>query len=134
MVGARECIWPATPDSVPVARRLAMAWASELGAGAQQLADIALAVSEACTNVVLHAYPRGEPGAFRVRVEDEDGVRVLVTDWGLGMRPRPDSPGLGLGLPVIAQLTTSLEVRTGEGDSGTTVVMVFGAVRREAPA
>ena len=122
-----ERTFPAIPDSVPDARRLATAWARELGAGPDKLADIALAVSEACTNAVLHAYAGEPPGRFRVRVERAEGVRVLVTDWGHGMRPRHDSPGLGLGLPVIARLTTSLEVRTGEGESGTTLVMAFGS-------
>ncbi len=122
-----ERIFPAIPDSVPDARRQATAWASELGAGPDKLADIALAVSEACTNAVLHAYVGEQPGSFRVRVERGEGVRVLVTDWGRGLRPRHDSPGLGLGLPVIARLTTSVEVRTGEGEAGTTLVMAFAA-------
>ena len=122
-----ERTFPAIPDSVPDARRLATAWAGELGAGPEQLADIALAVSEACTNAVIHAYAGEQPGSFRVRVERDEAVRVLVTDWGHGMRPRDDSPGLGLGLPVIARLTTSLEVRPGGEDEGTTLVMAFAA-------
>ena len=36
------------------------------------------------------------------------------------MRPRPDSPGLGLGLPLIAQMAASFEVH--ERDSGGTEV------------
>ena len=123
-----ERTFPAVPDSVPDARRLAIAWASELGAEPDQLGDIALAVSEACTNAVIHAYVGRQPGSFRVRVERGDGVRVLVTDWGHGMRPRHDSPGLGLGLPVIARVTTSLAVRSGEGE--TTLVMAFGGAQR----
>src|SRR3712207_9020716 len=44
--------------------------------------------------------------------EPEDGcVLVTVSDEGSGMRPRPDSPGLGLGLPLISQMTHSFEVR-----------------------
>jgi serine/threonine-protein kinase RsbW len=123
---AQEQTWPATPESVPEARRTATAWARALGAAEERLGDIALAVSEACTNAVVHAYAGDRPGSFRVCVEpDAVGVRVLVTDWGHGMRPRHDSPGLGLGLPVIARLTSSLEVRSGAGDEGTTLVMAF---------
>ena len=130
MRSPRERIWPAQPESVPDARRVATGWARELGAGADRLADIALAISEACTNAVIHAYAGEQPGSFRVRVERAQGhLRVLVTDWGHGMRPRTDSPGLGLGLPVIARLATSLEVRSGEGAAGTTLVMAFGLSR-----
>ena len=58
--------------------------------------DIALAVTEACTNVVVHAYEGREPGEIKVEVDRlEDSVRVLVTDSGYGLRPRPDSPGSG---------------------------------------
>jgi anti-sigma regulatory factor (Ser/Thr protein kinase) len=123
-----EGLWPARPESVPDARRAATAWASDVGAATEQLGDIALAVSEACTNAVLHAYVGATPGSFRVCVERTgEAIRVLVTDWGHGLRPRPDSPGLGLGLPVIASLTTSMEVHTGDEEAGTTLVMAFAA-------
>ena len=123
----REQVWPARPESVTEARRAATLWASEIGADEERQCDIALAVSEACTNAVIHAYDEREPGRFRVCVERADGtVRVVVTDWGRGMRPRFDSPGLGLGLPVITRVASSLEVRVREGEPGTTLVMAFG--------
>ena len=65
--------------------------------------DISLAVSEAATNVVLHAYVGdSEPGplVLSARVMD-DRVHVVIRDHGRGMTPRPDSPGLGLGLPLM---------------------------------
>jgi serine/threonine-protein kinase RsbW len=42
-----------------------------------------------------------------------------------GMRPRPDSPGLGLGMPLISDLATSLEVADSDGDAGTLLRMTF---------
>ena len=54
---------------------------------------------------------------------------VVVADEGRGMLPRTDSPGLGLGLPLIAQMTQSLEVHDRQG-GGTEIRMSF-ALRRD---
>jgi serine/threonine-protein kinase RsbW len=116
----------ATADAVPSARHAVVAFAEELGIRGTLLRDIALAVSEACTNVVLHAY-RGhdEPGEFEVTVRRPgDELEVSVSDGGVGMLPHADSPGLGIGLPLIAELTRKLEVRA-DDDGGTTVLMRF---------
>jgi serine/threonine-protein kinase RsbW len=126
----RSWTWPARPESVPVARRVATGTAAELGADPGCLDDLALAVSEACTNVVIHAYRNLEGDArsaeFEVEVDrDEDSVRVLVTDHGCGMLPRTDSPGLGLGLPLIARMTKSMQVLPAPGEPGTTLCMAF---------
>ena len=51
-------------------------------------------------------------------------LSVVVRDEGRGVVPRADSPGLGLGLPLIATLTESLELGTGEDDA-TEVRMTF---------
>jgi len=68
---------------------------------------VALAVSEATTNVVMHAYrDRDDPGTFTLGLDIERGGLVIdVSDDGLGMAPRADSPGLGLGLPIISEVT-----------------------------
>jgi serine/threonine-protein kinase RsbW/stage II sporulation protein AB (anti-sigma F factor) len=117
--------YPARPEAVAAARRDTARRARELRVDPARLADLALAVSEAVTNVVLHAYRSGPPGLVRLEVSREgEEVHVTVSDQGGGMRPRPDSPGLGLGLPLIARLTASLEVSTGER-GGTTLCMTF---------
>ena len=51
-------------------------------------------------------------------------LAVAVRDEGHGMLPRPDSPGLGLGLPLIATLSESLELGRAEDDR-TEVRMTF---------
>jgi serine/threonine-protein kinase RsbW len=76
-----------------------------------KLSDIRLAVTEACANVVVHAYPDGHDGQMEVLASiGEETLTVLVRDWGRGIRPRPDSPGLGLGLSLIAALADSVEL------------------------
>ena len=49
---------------------------------------------------------------------------VVVRDWGQRMAPRPDSPGLGLGLPTIATLAGAFVVEDADG-SGTLLRMHF---------
>ncbi len=73
---------------------------------------VGVVVSEAVTNAVLHAYrDREQPGRVHVSASlDDDGVEVAVDDDGLGMRPRVDSPGVGLGLPLMADLADRVEV------------------------
>jgi anti-sigma regulatory factor (Ser/Thr protein kinase) len=90
----------------------------------QTLSDIKLAVTEACTNVVVHAYEGDEgPLAVAAYIRDRRLV-VVVSDEGRGIVPRPDSPGLGLGLPLIATLAESLELGTGANHE-TEVRMTF---------
>ena len=82
-------------------------FARERGAADALLIDLALAVTEAVTNSVVHAFIDREPGIVRARIQAApDELVVVVTDNGRGMQPRADSPGLGLGLPTIASLTT----------------------------
>ena len=89
------------------------------------LSDIGLAISEAVTNIVHHAYVGSEPGEIRVAVHiGEHEIEVLVEDDGRGMRPRPDSPGLGLGLPLIASLAARFETHASRA-GGTRLCMWF---------
>jgi serine/threonine-protein kinase RsbW len=112
--------------SVAEARSAVTAFAQSAGATADALAAVSLAVSEAVTNAVLHAYlDRETPGTVEVRAKCEDEkVVVVVSDAGRGMLPRTDSPGLGLGLPLIAQMAQSLEVHERDG-GGTEIRMSF---------
>ena len=119
---------PARAENVAVARHAIGGLADVLEVSDQTLADVKLAVTEACTNVVVHAYPDGEgPMAVRATV-DEDVLQVVVTDEGRGIVLRPDSPGLGLGLPLIATLAESLELGTGARQE-TEVRMTFRLLR-----
>ena len=126
--------YPARPDAVACARRDTTSEAERLGVDPARLPDLILAVSEAVTNAVLHAYRAGPPGVVRLEVgRAGDAVRVTVADEGGGMRPRPDSPGLGLGLPLIARVSASLEVSAGER-GGTMVRMTFPLRARSVAA
>ena len=119
-----ELTLPARPENVAVARHAIGGFADVLEVPDQTLADVKLAVTEACTNVVVHAYPDGD-GPMEVAAGVRDGrLTIAVRDEGRGMLPRPDSPGLGLGLPLIATLAESLELGTGANEE-TEVRMSF---------
>jgi serine/threonine-protein kinase RsbW len=115
---------PARAENVAVVRHAFGGLGEALSVPEQLLSDIKLAVTEACTNVVIHAYPDGE-GPMEVRaVLGDEQLSIVVRDQGRGVMPRADSPGLGLGLPLIATLTESLELGTGDDDA-TEVRMTF---------
>ena len=109
-----ELTLPARAENVAVVRHAFGGLGDVLDVPDQTLSDIKLAVTEACTNVVVHAYPDREGGsASRALVDDRRLTVVVVDDRAAASCPRPDSPGLGLGLPLIATLAESLELGTG---------------------
>src|SRR5688572_10425275 len=80
---------PAQPVNVAVIRQALSGVAESLEISAAVLADINMAVTEACTNVILHAYPES---AGRVEVDvfpNGRQVDVIVRDSGSGFMPRP---------------------------------------------
>jgi anti-sigma regulatory factor (Ser/Thr protein kinase) len=107
-------------------RNAVLTLADACGMSEDARADIALAVSEACTNVVMHAYiDAPAPGALTVAAAHHDGELVVaVRDEGRGMLPRTDSPGLGLGLSLIGRLAQQLEISQ-NGARGTELRMSF---------
>jgi len=117
--------YPAVADSVPRAREEAKGFAESAGASEDQLDAIRLAVSEAATNVVVHAYD-GAPGEIQLNAcVDEEALWIEVADEGVGLRPRIEGRGLGVGLALISQVTDAFTIATRES-GGTEVQMRFG--------
>ena len=120
-----DATWPAVAESVGTARHSVLAHLSAAQTSDPPLSDIGLAVSEAVTNVVHHAYVGREPGPVRVRVVFRPPeIEVMVQDEGSGMVPRPDSPGLGLGMPLIATVSERFDVQAPPG-GGTRLCIWF---------
>jgi len=111
-----ELTLPARAENVAVVRHAIGGLGEALDLDPQTLSDVKLAVTEACTNVVVHAYDGGE-GPMQVTADvSAEYLAVTVRDEGRGIVPRPDSPGLGLGLPLIATLTEALELGKDDHD------------------
>jgi anti-sigma regulatory factor (Ser/Thr protein kinase) len=78
------------PENVVLVRQVLRGLADTVGLDAIELNDISTAVSEACNNVVSHAYPDGE-GPLEVELRtSEDGLEVVVRDHGCGLSPQPE--------------------------------------------
>ena len=118
-----EATYPSTASGVGVMRREVAAFAGRAGMGDDGVGDVQLAVSEAATNAVVHAY-REHDGGLHVRAHVAGlELIVVVCDTGSGLAPRPDSPGLGLGMPLMASVTSRFHV-VSQG-RGTEVHMAF---------
>src|SRR5918994_2241370 len=116
---------PAKAENVAVVRHALAGLAERLGMDEASLADLKTVVTEACMNVVVHAYAGTEPGPLEIEAEsDFDGLTVLIRDHGSGIRPRPDveRPSLRIGLTLIAALSSSFEIKGG-ADKGTEIRM-----------
>jgi anti-sigma regulatory factor (Ser/Thr protein kinase) len=118
---------PARPENIAVVRQAIAGLADTVPIDPNVLADVNMAVTEACTNVILHAYPETVDGDIELHVVPADEeLTVVVRDTGEGIRPRPmqELGSWRLGLPLIAALA-DLEVTKGPRGHGTEVRMSF---------
>ena len=116
---------PAVAANVPLVRHALSGLAEAIEMEPAEVADLKTVVTEACMNVVAHAYDDDETGVLDVHAWPENGCLVVrVRDYGAGIRPLADVEhrSLRLGLPLIAALTRSFEV-SGAPGHGTEVRM-----------
>jgi len=120
---------PARPENVSVIRHVLGAFAEALKLPDDLVEDLRLAVTEACTNVVRHAYPPEVPGPVEITIRPtEDVVSVVVADHGRGIGSSSDTNGPGLGLPLIAAIADEVELQPVPG-GGSRVAMSFARHR-----
>jgi serine/threonine-protein kinase RsbW len=131
-----ELLLEASPANLRVIRRLVSEFGRALGADDETVYEIASAVNEAATNVVVHAY-EGRTGPVRVVATGGAGtVVVSVADEGLGeTAPTREATEHGRGLPLMRSFARDLEVR--RDPFGTRVQFAFSLDRergrRERP-
>lgn len=116
-------------ENVALVRQALSGVAGAVRLDSAMLADVKTAVSEACNNVVVHAYggERGPMEVYACPLGME--LMVVVSDEGEGIQPRPVEPDAGMqgvGLSLIQALTNSVEFGGGTGE-GTEVRMIFEA-------
>lgn len=107
----------AVADNVVVARQAISGFADAFAWDAHFVEDVRLAVSEACTNVVEHAYrSAASPGEMLLSIVIDAGrLVVAVRDSGGGFDARP-SPG-GVGLSLMAAVSDAMDVRSAPGST-----------------
>jgi serine/threonine-protein kinase RsbW len=126
--------FPAKPDYLLLARLTLSGIARELPLDEELLADLKLAVTEACGNAVRHAYADGD-GDISVVFAIEDGrLQMTVEDRGEGIRAPASLPDKeaqlsdpfesGMGMPIIRAIVDELAVEEGPEGRGTVVRMV----------
>jgi serine/threonine-protein kinase RsbW len=121
------------PQTLTIVRGMLSGVAELLEMDPELLDDLKTSVSEACNNVVLHAYG-DEPGPMTIRLfADEQEIRVVVDDEGVGIDGSPASDlSHGIGVSVIQALASQARFEAREG-GGTAVSMVFDARRDDIP-
>nr|WP_246345643.1 ATP-binding protein [Conexibacter arvalis] len=116
----------ALPANVALVRQALAGLADSLGVAPARAADMKIAVTEACTNAVVHAYENHD-GPLEVTMGvDHDRLVLTVRDRGHGLRPLPsegDGPPLGFGLALIASLSDEFGIAGGR--HGTEVRIAF---------
>src|SRR5215217_1205577 len=117
---------PAHPTAVARIRRAVADVARRCSADDDVLTRLELAVTEAATNVVLHAYrdPPHDGHIHTTACVKGDALEVTIRDDGVGMSPHPESPGLGLGLSLMAHEADRCEITT-PPSGGTEIRMRF---------
>ena len=110
---------PAEPKTLAQVRRMLRRWLLERGADEGDVAEVTIAVSEACANAIEHAYSPA-PASFKLDAIGENGeVTVAVRDEGRWRAPRGQNRGRGLSIIVAAMDDVQID-RT---EAGTEVVM-----------
>jgi serine/threonine-protein kinase RsbW len=127
-------VMPALPANVALVRQALAGTTDELGVEPARAADMKIALTEACTNVVVHAYG-DDTGPLEVTMAVEHRRLVLsVRDRGNGLHPLPgrdEGSPLGFGLALIASLSDELGLVGGQ--HGTEVRIAFALAGNSAP-
>ena len=118
---------PGRAENVLLVRQALTGLSEAIGLDAVALNDLSTAVTEACNNVVMHAYG-GQEGPMEVELcASSSGLEAIVRDHGSGLRPgvkTDEEVAGGIGMPVITALSDSVEFREVPG-GGTEVAMHF---------
>lgn len=119
------------PETLTLVRAVLGALGERLAIDVELLDDLKTAVSEACNNVVQHAYPDGSAGPLRLELFLlEDSVVVLVRDRGVGIDESTLGSDIdaGVGIPVIRTLAATVRF-SHPAEGGTELTMIFAADR-----
>lgn len=134
-----ELVCPSRPENVGLCRVVVATFAANLDFTLAEIDEIKVAVSEAVSNVVVHAYPDKE-GLISLRCEEsEGGITISVRDQGVGIRDvdqarqasfSTDPERMGLGFVFMESFSDEFLVESEPG-KGTRIEM---RKRREASA
>jgi serine/threonine-protein kinase RsbW len=131
--------FPARPDYLLLARLALAGLARALPAEDDVVADLKLAVTEACGNVVRHAYGDDPGDVFVSYVVRDDALEIVVEDQGRGLEgesvstaaPAAPADG-GMGMAIIRTIVDEFAIDAGADGRGTVIRMTKRLVPRSA--
>ncbi len=101
--------WPADPDQLVLIRRELAAWLAPLELTEQENADVVLAVDEAASNAVRHAYGAEGSGVVELTLWTEPGtLSIEIVDHGHWQPPEAPSSTRGRGIPLMSHMSESV--------------------------
>jgi anti-sigma regulatory factor (Ser/Thr protein kinase) len=118
--------FPAKPDYLLLARLALSGIGRTTPVSDELLADLKLALTEACGNCVRHAYPDGEGDVSVAYAFDGGAIEMIVEDHGIGLEASAaptTTDENGMGVPIIRTVVDELEIRPGADGRGTVVRM-----------
>ncbi len=134
--------FPARSPNVALARSLVAALVSEVDLVLSELDELKVAVAEAVTNSVIHAYPENPQGLIELTAcLEKDSVTVFIRDWGKGIENLPQAleadystkkERMGLGFSLMQAFSTEMEVKSEPG-WGTWVKLKKNLAKAENP-
>ena len=119
-----------TPETLTLVRGVLGALSEMLSLDPELLDDLKTAISEACNNVVVHAYG-GDAGPLEVALYVTPALLVaVIADQGVGIpaQSQAEEAGSGVGLPLMRALSDRLDFTAPPG-GGTEVRLEFDAHR-----
>jgi anti-sigma regulatory factor (Ser/Thr protein kinase) len=128
---ALQVALPLNSRLLPKTRQALAGYLEEVPMSEDMLHDVILALDEACTNVIRHAFPGTSDGQYHVSaVVEGDEIRITVEDHGVGLDParldgdwvEPEATS-GRGLSIIQSVMSSVDVSEPDVDGGTRLVM-----------
>jgi anti-sigma regulatory factor (Ser/Thr protein kinase)/putative methionine-R-sulfoxide reductase with GAF domain len=118
-VGPLDLVLPALPWSLRDIRLAVRRWLSAVGAGPRAVADLLVAIGEACSNAIEHAYGAGG-GSVAIHLElQQPDVLATIRDTGRWRSPNRDDGGRG----TLFMRDFSDELHIDHGPGGTNVVI-----------
>ena len=84
---------PSSTENLAMIRQFLDGIGQQAGISEGEVAKIVLAVDEACSNVIEHAYQRDAAQEVVIHVRfDDDALKVTISDTGLGFDPTKIEP------------------------------------------
>ena len=113
---------PGKPEYVGTVRMAVAHIAANIGFDIEAIDDIKVAVSEACTNIIIHSHNHTDFSYDVIIEREEKSLAITVTDRGIGfetneyIEPVPgETRGSGMGIFIVRALMDEVDIQSEVG-------------------